>query len=67
MGLKNTWVKRLIEAVVNPFNMILIVISIVTLFTDVLISDSPDYLTVSIIFGLVLVSSLIAFVPIRAF
>jgi Mg2+-importing ATPase len=61
-GNKDTTLHRLREAVINPFNVILLVIAAVNYFTDVIASSKPDYLTVSIIIFLVLVSSLIAFV-----
>lgn len=61
-GIKDTTLHRLREAVINPFNVILLVIAAVNYFTDVIASSKPDYLTVSIIIFLVLVSSLIAFV-----
>ncbi|HML47080.1 MAG TPA: magnesium-translocating P-type ATPase [Clostridia bacterium] len=61
-GNKNTALHRLREAVVNPFNIILIVIAGVTYFMDVILSKKPDYVTVVIILSLVLLSSLVAFV-----
>lgn len=61
-GKKDTTLHRLREAVINPFNVILLVIAAVNYFTDVIASSRPDYLTVSIIIFLVIVSSLIAFV-----
>lgn len=61
-GNKNTVFHRLREAVINPFNIILIIIAVITYFTDVVSSSRPDYLTVSIILVLVFVSSLVAFV-----
>ncbi|SET97559.1 magnesium-translocating P-type ATPase [Lacrimispora sphenoides] len=61
-GNKDTTLHRLREAVINPFNVILLVIAAVNYFTDVIASSRPDYLTVSIIIFLVIVSSLIAFV-----
>ncbi|WP_313577717.1 magnesium-translocating P-type ATPase [Lacrimispora sp.] len=61
-GNKDTTLHRLREAVINPFNLILLVIAAVNYFTDVIASSRPDYLTVSIIIFLVIVSSLIAFV-----
>lgn len=61
-GNKDTMLHRLREAVINPFNVILLVIAAVNYFTDVIASSKPDYLTVSIIIFLVLVSSLVAFV-----
>ncbi|HIW21890.1 MAG TPA: magnesium-translocating P-type ATPase [Candidatus Dorea intestinavium] len=59
---KNTVWSRLREAVINPFNLVLFVISIITFFTDVVYSSKPDYTTVSIILFLIIVSSLVAFV-----
>ncbi|NLF26545.1 MAG: magnesium-translocating P-type ATPase [Clostridiales bacterium] len=62
IGQKNTLLHRIREAVINPFNVILLVVALITYFTDVVASLRPDYLTVTIILALVLLSSLIAFV-----
>ncbi len=62
IGNKNTSLHRLREAVINPFNIILILIACITFFTDVVASSRPDYLTVIIILSLVILSSLVAFV-----
>ena len=59
---KNTISHRLVEAVINPFNVILLLVAVVTYFTDVVASKKPDYLTVIIILSLVFLSSLVAFV-----
>ncbi len=59
---KNTTFRRLLEAVINPFNLILILVAAVTFFTDVWATSKPDYLTVSIILALVFISSLVAFI-----
>ncbi len=61
-GNKNTVLHRLREAVINPFNIVLFVISVITFFTDVIYSPKPDYLTVGIILSLIILSSLVAFV-----
>ncbi len=61
-GTKDTALHRLREAVINPFNVILLIIASVTYFTDVMASSKPDYLTVGIIIFLVTLSSLVAFV-----
>ncbi len=63
---KNTPLYRLQEAVVNPFNIILLLIAGITFFTDVIYSSKPDYLTVIIILSLVILSSLVAFVQSRS-
>lgn len=62
IGNNNTVFHRLKEAVINPFNVILILIAIITYMTDVAMSSDPDYLTVLIILSLVLISSVVAFV-----
>ncbi|HBC94710.1 MAG TPA: magnesium-translocating P-type ATPase [Pelotomaculum sp.] len=62
VGNKNTVLRRLREATINPFNVILLLIAVITYFTDVVASSKPDYLTVSIILALVFLSSLVAFV-----
>lgn len=62
IGNKNTAWRRLRDAVVNPFNVILLLIAVITYFTDVVASAKPDYLTVIIILSLVFLSSLVAFV-----
>ncbi|MGI6150346.1 MAG: magnesium-translocating P-type ATPase [Christensenellales bacterium] len=62
VGNKNTVLHRLREAVINPFNAILLIVAVITYFTDVVASHKPDYLTVTIIVSLVLISSLVAFV-----
>lgn len=59
---KNTLLHRIREAVINPFNIILLLVAAVTFITDVVIDETADYLTVIIILFLVLLSSLVAFV-----
>lgn len=61
-GNNNTVLHRLREAVVNPFNIVLLAISVITFFTDVIYSAKPDFLTVSIILSLIVLSGLVAFV-----
>lgn len=61
-GKKNTWLHRLLNAVINPFNIILLIIALVTFVLDVLLEDSPDYITVTIIVSLVLISTIVSFV-----
>ena len=61
-GSGNTFGHRLREALINPFNVILLIVAAVTYFTDVVAAKRPDYMTVTIILALVLLSSLVAFV-----
>ncbi len=62
VGNKNTTLHRLKEAVINPFNMILLLIAAITYFTDVIASSKPDYFTVVIILALVILSGMVAFI-----
>lgn len=62
---KNTVWHRLWEAIVNPFNLILLLIALITFFTDVVFSETSDYTTVGIIVLLVLASGAVAFVQSR--
>ena len=57
-----SWVKRLFEAIINPFNLVLIGIAVITFLTDVVFSQRADYVTSIIIIGLVLISGGVAFV-----
>lgn len=59
---KNTLLHRLRVAIINPFNVILLIVAAVTYFTDVVASLKPDYLTVIIILSLILLSSTVAFI-----
>ncbi|MDR1157742.1 MAG: magnesium-translocating P-type ATPase [Oscillospiraceae bacterium] len=62
VGAHHTVLRRLREATVNPFNMVLLVIAVITFFTDVIASSAPDYFTMCILLSLIVVSSLVAFV-----
>lgn len=62
---QHTVVSRIIEALVNPFNIILVIIAVVTYITDVVMSDVADYATILIILLMVFLSSLVAFIQSR--
>ncbi|HHT24037.1 MAG TPA: magnesium-translocating P-type ATPase, partial [Clostridiaceae bacterium] len=62
---QHTIVSRIIEALVNPFNIILLIIAVVTYITDVVISDVKDYATTLIILLMVFLSSVVAFIQSR--
>lgn len=57
----NTTLSRLKEAFINPFNIVLIVVAIITFFTDVVFTTSKDYITFSLIIGTVFISAMISF------
>ena len=57
----NTLLSRLKEAFINPFNIVLILVAIITFVTDVVIATKKDYLTFILIISTVVVSALISF------
>ncbi len=59
---EETIIHRLFEAFVNPFNVVLFIVAIITFITDVFISVSADYTTSIIILSLIFISSTISFV-----
>ena len=56
----NTIFNKLKEAFLNPFNLVLILVALVTFFTDVILSVQKDYTTFILIIGAVLVSAIIS-------
>ncbi|MGY3776927.1 magnesium-translocating P-type ATPase [Helcococcus sueciensis] len=62
---KYTDFKLFLESLINPFNLILIVVAVVTYFTDVILSPDKDYITVSIIILMVAISTAISFIQSR--
>lgn len=60
--MRSTRLKRVIAALINPFNIVLMAVAAITFLTDVILSDSKDYLTALIILILIAVSSAISFV-----
>ena len=58
----NTWFHKIKEAFINPFNIVLIIVAIVTLFTDVILSKEKDYATFILIIGTVIISAIISIV-----
>ncbi len=57
---KGPW-GRLQEALINPFNIVLFLVAVITFVTDVVLADVKDYTTAIIILALVLISSAISF------
>lgn len=58
---KNTALYRLKEAFINPFNIVLIIVAIVTFITDVVLATKKDYATFIIIISTVIISAVISF------
>jgi len=62
-GRKVTVAGQLIAAVVNPFNVVLIAVAVITFLTDVVLTqEEPDYATFIVIVVTIITSSAISFV-----
>ena len=61
-GNQNTVFLRIREAVINPFNIVLLVVVLVSYFTDVVIAEKPSYATIVMLIIIVLISSTTSFV-----
>ena len=58
---EQSMLSRLFDALVNPFNMVLFLVAIITFVTDVILASDADMTTSAIILVLISVSSAIAF------
>lgn len=58
----NTIFYRLKEAIINPFNIVLILVAIITFVTDVVIATKKDYATFLLIISTVIISAIISLV-----
>ena len=58
----NNLFERLKEAIINPFNIVLIVVAIITYITDVIIAEMPSYATFVMLVIIVILSAIISFI-----
>ena len=61
-GNENSLFKRVREAIINPFNVVLLAVAGVTLVTDVIIAENPNWATFLMLVFVILVSGVISFV-----
>lgn len=61
-GNKDSVFTRLMEAIINPFNIVLLVVVGVSYFTDVVLSPEPSYATIIMLIIIVAISSITSFV-----
>lgn len=62
IGNQNSIFSRIREALINPFNVVLLAVIIVSYFTDVVIAETPSYATIVMLIIIVLISSITSFV-----
>ena len=58
---QNTVWHRIKEAFINPFNIVLMIVAIITFITDVVIATDKDYATFILIVSTVLISAIISY------
>ncbi len=61
-GKSKGFLGRLFEALFNPFNLVLLLVAVITFITDVVLSVKADFTTAAIILTLILISSAISFI-----
>ena len=59
---ENTLIIRLKDAVINPFNVVLLAVAGVTYFTDVILAENASYATFAMLLIIVAISSGVSFV-----
>ena len=57
---KNTLLHKVREAIINPFNIVLLIVAGITLCTDVIFSEKSDYATFILIISIILISAAIS-------
>ena len=61
-GNENSLAKRVRQAIINPFNIVLLIVASVTLVTDVIIAEKPSWATFLMLIFVVAVSGVISFI-----
>ncbi len=61
-GNENSLLKRIREAVINPFNLVLLAVAAVTLVTDVIIAEEKNWATFLMLVFVIIVSGVISFI-----
>ena len=59
---ENSLLSRIKDAVINPFNIVLMIVALVTLFTDVILAEEKNPATFIMLVLVIIISGVIAFV-----
>ena len=59
---ENTLFRRVRDALINPFNIVLMIVAVVTLLTDVILADEPNPATFIMLVLVIIISGAISFV-----
>ena len=58
----NSLIYKIKDAIINPFNIVLILVAIITFITDVIIASEKDYATFILIISTIIISAIISLV-----
>lgn len=58
----NTLFHKIKDAILNPFNIVLILVAIITFITDVIIAEDKDYATFLLIISTIIISAIISLI-----
>ena len=61
-GKEKNLAQRVSDAIINPFNIVLLVVAAITFVTDVVLSDEPSFATFIMLVAVIIISAVISFV-----
>lgn len=61
-GKEKSLAVRIKDAVINPFNIVLLVVAAITFVTDVVLADEPSYATFIMLVAVIIISAAISFI-----
>ena len=61
-GKEKSLLVRIKDAIINPFNIVLLVVAIITFVTDVILADEPSFATFVMLVAVIIISATISFV-----
>ena len=61
-GKEKSLAVRIKDAIINPFNIVLLVVALITFITDVVLADEPSVATFAMLVAVIIISATISFV-----
>lgn len=61
-GKRTNLIVGFVNSLINPFNIILLIVIALTFITDILLENKRDFLTIGILSGIIIISTLISFI-----
>ena len=61
-GKEKSLAERIKDAIINPFNIVLLIVAVITFITDVVLADEPSFATFIMLVAVIIISAVISFV-----